>query len=188
MKSAFFTCLFCAAALVAGAAFAEIKDASQLSPEEITKLFETQKTRGLVIAPSGGATTEAPAAGTEVAADPGYAQVDPDAQVNIRISFGFDSAALQESEKVKLSSLCQALKTTTIPLFKIVGHTDASGSDQYNQRLSLLRAEEVKRHLVSNCGIPEGKLQAVGVGEAFPVDPADPRAEANRRVEFQVAS
>lgn len=185
-----FSLCLCALSLLAGAALAQNKDASELSPSELNALFETQRTRGLVIAPADG-TAAAPQAGadaTTVATEAAYAEVDPDAQVNIRISFGFDSAALVESERVKLTSLCEALKATDIPLFRIVGHTDSSGSESYNERLSLLRAEEVKRYLVSDCGVPEAKLQASGVGEAFPVDAADPRAETNRRVEFQVAS
>ena len=80
------------------------------------------------------------------------------------------------------------IKASDIPQFKIIGHTDASGTDSYNQNLSLLRAEEVKRHLVDDCGVPDAKLVAVGVGESFPLDPNDPRADVNRRVEFQVGS
>ncbi len=88
----------------------------------------------------------------------------------------------------KLNTLCEVIKASDIAQFKIIGHTDASGTDTYNQNLSLLRAEEVKRHLVEDCGVPDGKLVAVGVGESFPIDPNDPRADVNRRVEFQVGS
>jgi len=112
--------------------------------------------------------------------------MDADSQVNIQIKFGFDSAALSDSEMPKLAALCEAIKESTIPQFKIIGHTDSKGSESYNQNLSKLRAEEVKRHLVDDCGIPDTKLIAVGVGEGFPLDKNDPQADVNRRVEFQV--
>ena len=80
------------------------------------------------------------------------------------------------------------MQNVDVEMFRIVGHTDAAGSASYNERLSLLRAEEVKRHLVSDCGIAETRLQAVGVGEQFPLDKDDPRADVNRRVEFQALS
>lgn len=167
------------------------QDAADLSADEITALFESQRTRGLVLVPleEEGAATDAIADGTEVAAvDDTYVQIDPGSQVNIRISFGFDSAALTDVEKAKLVNLCQAMLASDIPVFKIIGHTDASGSDTYNQRLSLLRAEEVQRALIGDCGIGPERLEATGVGEAFPFDPNDPRSDTNRRVEFQVSS
>ncbi|WP_292266234.1 hypothetical protein [Marivita sp.] len=51
--------------------------------------------------------------------------------------------------------------------------------------MSLLRAKEVKRHLVTECGIPENRLEAIGMGESAPFNAADPRSDENRRVEFQ---
>jgi len=108
--------------------------------------------------------------------------------VNIQISFDFDSAALRTDQKPKLTTLCTVMQKVDVNLFRIVGHTDASGAADYNERLSLLRAQEVKRFLVSDCGIAETRLEAVGVGEAFPLDKADPRGDVNRRVEFQALS
>ena len=73
-------------------------------------------------------------------------------------------------------------------MLRIVGHTDASGPAGYNQKLSVLRAEEVQRFFVNDCGIAPDRLQAIGVGEQFPYDDARPAAGANRRVEFQAMS
>jgi outer membrane protein OmpA-like peptidoglycan-associated protein len=75
-----------------------------------------------------------------------------------------------------------------VEVFRIVGHTDAVGSPAYNDRLSLLRAQEVKRHLVGDCGIAEERLEAVGVGQRHLLNPDDPAAQENRRVEFQAIS
>lgn len=117
-----------------------------------------------------------------------FGQLDPELQVNLRIKFGFDSAALSAEETPKLAKMCTDLKESDLNLIRIVGHTDTSGSDAYNERLSILRAKEVARHLIENCGIDPKRLETVGLGERFPFNAADPKAEENRRVEFQALS
>ncbi|QDY70912.1 OmpA family protein [Qingshengfaniella alkalisoli] len=189
---------------MAGAPQAQTNEASELSAEELNQLFETQKTRGLVIAPtdettsvtttaqdSNGQTTTVttitPNDGSE-GSQPSvstYAALAPEEQVNIQISFDFDSAALREDQKPKLATLCSVMKDSDVSKFQIVGHTDSKGADSYNQSLSLLRAEEVKRHLVGDCGMKPERLEAVGVGEEYPIDTTNPESEENRRVEFQ---
>jgi outer membrane protein OmpA-like peptidoglycan-associated protein len=165
---------------------------SELTADEIKDAFNKQKTRGLVIVPSGQTATDTTAVAstsvapeTQVAAAESYVAVDKADQVNVKISFDFDSAALRADEKPKLASLCEAMKAVDVAVFQIIGHTDSSGSAAYNENLSLLRAKEVKRHMVSSCGIDESRLRAVGMGESAPFDPADTRSDANRRVEFQ---
>ena len=173
---------------VVSASTAFAQDDSSLTAEQLAaKFLAQQATRGLVIAPSGTDTATADGA-TALPADTVNASVDPSAQVNFQIKFAFDSAALAPNEAEKLTTLCEVIKTSDIAQFKIIGHTDSKGTESYNQNLSLLRAEEVKRSLIEDCGVPDAKLVAVGVGEAFPMDPADPKAEVNRRVEFQVGS
>lgn len=116
-----------------------------------------------------------------------YTELDRAEQINFRIGFDFDSAVLRDSEKGKLATLCAALKEID-GTFRIIGHTDAAGTDAYNEKLSLLRAEEVKRYLVGDCGIDAARLEAVGVGKRFLYNKDDPRSEENRRVEFQALS
>jgi outer membrane protein OmpA-like peptidoglycan-associated protein len=158
-----------------------------MTAEEIAEAFKKQKTRGLVIVPSGQDAAANSGESTSVApAQTAYTEVAREDQVNIQISFDFDSAALRADQKPKLAGLCQAMKASTdVSVFQIIGHTDSSGSAAYNERLSLLRAQEVKRHLVTDCGIAENRLEAVGLGESSPYDRSDPRADVNRRVEFQ---
>ena len=117
-----------------------------------------------------------------------YTELDKADQINFRIGFDFDSAVLRDTEAPKLASMCTAMKAVDVAVFRIVGHTDAAGSDAYNEKLSLLRAEEVKRHLVNDCGIEPARLQAVGVGKRYLYNTDDPRSEENRRVEFQALS
>lgn len=198
------------AAFAPAASFAQ--SANEMTPEEIEALFKKQKTRGLVLVPQAAAndaassaavaapvapvasatvTTTAPVAVAPSATTPTattaptYVAVQKEDQVNVQISFDFDSAALRADQKPKLATLCQVMKSVDVSVFQIVGHTDSSGSAAYNQKLSLLRAQEVKRHMVSDCGIAENRLQAVGAGESAPYNANDPRADENRRVEFQ---
>jgi OOP family OmpA-OmpF porin len=159
-----------------------------LSVEEMTAKFKKQKTRGLSIATPSiapDATPEATSTATAATTEEVATIVPKEEQVNVNVSFDFDSAALREDEKPKLVQLCNALKAADVKKIRILGHTDASGSASYNQRLSKLRAEEVKRFLSSDCGYPADRMEALGVGEQFPFDPSDPRADVNRRVEFQ---
>jgi len=68
---------------------------------------------------------------------------------------------------------------------EISGHTDSVGSEEYNQALSLRRAQAVKNWLVQK-GIAANRMKTVGKGENEPVasnDTAEGRAK-NRRIEF----
>jgi outer membrane protein OmpA-like peptidoglycan-associated protein len=173
-------------AILAYAAFGPMPAAAQdLTESEIAERFQRQATRGLVIAPqTGGAAQNADTAPSTVV----YTELPADERVNINIPFDFDSAALREDQKPRLAAFCNVMRDAGDQTFLIVGHTDASGSAAYNERLSLLRAEEVKRYLVSDCGIAQSRLETQGAGMRHPLDADDPRAPANRRVEFQLIS
>lgn len=134
-------------------------------------------------------STEAPrlTAGTTIQPAT-YGSLDKELQVNVRIHFGFDSASLTEDQKPVLAQMCSVIKQSDIKLFRIVGHTDSVGSDAYNEHLSQLRAEEVRRHLIADCGIAPDRLEATGMGKRFPYNTADPKSAENRRVEFQALS
>ncbi len=71
--------------------------------------------------------------------------------------------------------------------FEVIGHTDNSGDPQFNQRLSLARAQSVVDHIVAS-GVNMIRFQAIGRGDSQPVaDNADEAGRAaNRRVEFKV--
>lgn len=117
-----------------------------------------------------------------------FGQLDPELQVNLRIEFGFDSAAISDDQKPKLEKMCLALRGAGVSTVRIVGHTDSAGTDAYNQTLSELRAREVARQLVDGCGIEAARIETLGMGERFPFNPSDTRADENRRVEFQALS
>jgi outer membrane protein OmpA-like peptidoglycan-associated protein len=182
----------CALSLLAAAPVPLMAQSTDMSQEEIAERFRAQKTRGLRIVPvtpdsgQNAGATQTTTVDTVPVTQAGIADLPPEEQVNINISFDFDSAALREDQKPKLTSLCGAMKAVAEDSFRIIGHTDASGTDEYNKRLSKLRAEEVKRFLVTDCGIAPERLEALGVGEEMLFDPENPRGDANRRVEFQV--
>jgi outer membrane protein OmpA-like peptidoglycan-associated protein len=75
-----------------------------------------------------------------------------------------------------------------ISTFIVAGHTDAKGSDTYNQGLSERRAEAVKRFLAEKYGIDASNLLTVGYGKTQLKNPAGPFASENRRVQVINAS
>lgn len=101
--------------------------------------------------------------------------------------FDFDRAVLKPEGKAKLDDLVGKIKGITLEVIIAVGHTDAAGSDAYNQKLSLRRAEAVKGYMVSK-GIEANRVYTEGKGEKQPV--ADNKTAAgrakNRRVEIEV--
>jgi OmpA-OmpF porin, OOP family len=112
----------------------------------------------------------------------------PELQVNLRVNFAYDSAVIEADQVPRLEQFCRVMTASGIARFRIVGHTDAAGSDLYNERLSLLRAQEVRRWLTGDCGMPADSVEAIGLGERFLQNAGDPRAAENRRVEFQALS
>ncbi|GAA4407213.1 outer membrane protein OmpA [Quisquiliibacterium transsilvanicum] len=101
--------------------------------------------------------------------------------------FDFDKSVLKPEGKAKLDDLTGKLKDITLEVIIAVGHTDSIGTDQYNQRLSVRRAEAVKSYLVSK-GVEANRIYTEGKGEKQPVadnKTRDGRAK-NRRVEIEV--
>ena len=101
--------------------------------------------------------------------------------------FDFDRAVLKADGKAKLDDLVQKVKSINLEVIIAVGHTDWIGSDAYNQKLSVRRAEAVKAYLISK-GIDKNRIYTEGKGEKQPV--ADNKTNEgrakNRRVEIEV--
>jgi len=101
--------------------------------------------------------------------------------------FDFDKAVLKADGKAKLDDLVGKVKGISLEVIIAVGHTDSVGSDAYNQKLSVRRAEAVKSYLVSK-GIEKNRVYTEGKGEKQPV--ADNKTKEgrakNRRVEIEV--
>lgn len=106
--------------------------------------------------------------------------------VDLEIYFAYDSAAISPEALPKLNTLGQALSDAELKgqTFMVAGHTDAKGSDAYNQSLSERRAESVRRFLIQNFGIDTANLIAIGYGEEQLKSPGSPEAGENRRVQI----
>lgn len=101
--------------------------------------------------------------------------------------FDFDKSVLKPEGRAKLDDLVSKIRDVNLEVIIAVGHTDSVGSDAYNQRLSVRRAEAVKAYLVTK-GIERNRVYTEGKGEKQPV--ADNKTAAgrakNRRVEIEV--
>jgi len=110
--------------------------------------------------------------------------VDPDVAVDMDIQFAFDSARLLPKARRDLSILGELLRTDLKSYrYLLAGHTDISGSLDYNMRLSLRRAMAVRDFLIQEYGIAPERLFANGFGPHELRDPQRPRSRVNRRVE-----
>lgn len=100
------------------------------------------------------------------------------------VLFTFGSDELMPQAEERLDNLAQVLKQSPDAKFKIEGHTDSKGSEEYNQELSERRAKAVKDYLVSK-GVSEQSIETEGFGEQRAVATNDtPEGRANnRRVE-----
>jgi len=105
------------------------------------------------------------------------------------VHFDFDKSELRADSRPTLEEAADTLKDNTGVHVTVEGHTDSQGTEIYNERLSVRRAEAVFRYLV-NRGIAPERMEVVGYGESKPVasnDTEEGRAQ-NRRVELHVAN
>ena len=119
--------------------------------------------------------------------------VPPPAPVSEKVTFAadayFDTAksVLKPDAQAKLADLVDKTKGVNLEVIIAVGHTDIVGSAAYNQKLSIARAESVKKFLTGK-GIETNRVYTEGKGFAQPVadnKTAEGRAK-NRRVEVEV--
>jgi outer membrane protein OmpA-like peptidoglycan-associated protein len=108
------------------------------------------------------------------------------------ITFEFNSATLTDDARETLDRIGAALRDPTLEhvIYHVEGHTDAKGTDAYNQVLSEQRANAVRSYLMEKFGISGDRLIALGLGKTQPLPnpPAEsPFAAVNRRVQFSWA-
>jgi OOP family OmpA-OmpF porin len=131
--------------------------------------------------------TAAPGCDGAIAAKPKAApQAAAKVTLNADALFDFDKSVLKPAAKASLDSLAGKVKSLTLEVIVAVGHTDSVGTDAYNQKLSIRRAESVKKYLVSQ-GIEAKRIYVEGKGESQPVadnKTTEGRAK-NRRVQIE---
>lgn len=101
--------------------------------------------------------------------------------------FGFDSYELQGETKTNLTELAKTLNKYDDTNILIEGHTDSTGEDAYNQKLSDKRADEVKQFLTQQ-SVKSSRITTKGYGETQPLASNDTEAgkSSNRRVEVAI--
>jgi outer membrane protein OmpA-like peptidoglycan-associated protein len=103
------------------------------------------------------------------------------------ITFDVDSAQVKPQFHNTLDSVVLVLNEYKSTLVTVRGHTDSTGSDEYNQQLSERRALAVAQYLGTK-NVAQQRLAAIGLGETRPIAPnntAEGRAQ-NRRVELEL--
>ena len=103
------------------------------------------------------------------------------------ILFDFDSYALRPEAREHLANLAASLTEYADSEVLIVGHTDSSGADEYNQRLSENRANAAGNHLIRG-GVAPSRVKMMGLGETEPAASNDTEdgMQLNRRVEVAI--
>ncbi len=103
--------------------------------------------------------------------------------------FAYDSDAIQGAARENLTNLAESLRKYGDTDVLIIGHTDATGSDSYNQGLSERRASSAANYLAAN-GVTRNRIQTAGRGESEPIDTNDTAEgrQQNRRVEIVIVA
>jgi outer membrane protein OmpA-like peptidoglycan-associated protein len=106
-------------------------------------------------------------------------------KIDLVIQFDYNSAEISKTSMSSVQELGKALSDASLKgsTFVVAGHTDAIGSEPYNQDLSERRADTIKRYLTEKYGINGSDLVTVGYGETKPKDPNAPMDPTNRRVQ-----
>lgn len=114
------------------------------------------------------------------------AQIEKKASFEIHaIHFDFESSKIKQESFPYLNALANYLEENLSMRFEIVGHTDLHGSHEFNDKLSLERAEAVKKYLVGK-GLSPNRFAVKGLGKTKPKIPKiGPEFDKiNRRTEF----
>lgn len=158
---------------------------NQLMPTNSLK----STTRGISLVGSGGEATSGVASHAKAGTYSGPAQAVPSKpSADLVVDFALGSANLTPQAMDTLDQLGKALTSPELSVynFKIVGHTDTTGTAPENQVLSVQRAYAVRSYLETKFGVTPARLKAIGVGEADLSVPtsADVPNLKNRRVQI----
>ena len=110
--------------------------------------------------------------------------------LDLTVPFARESAKLTEAARLQLDELAAALSGEKLRKFRVevYGHTDASGSAEYNLKLSKARASETVRYLVERGGLDRRRFRHEGYGEERLLLGFPPNSPRHRRVEVVVVN
>ena len=105
--------------------------------------------------------------------------------IDLEIQFDYNSAEISQASLPAVQELGKALSDPGLKgsTFVVAGHTDAVGSEAFNQDLSERRADTIKRYLVGKYGLAGKDLVTVGYGKTKLKDAANGADPINRRVQ-----
>ncbi|WEK45562.1 MAG: OmpA family protein [Candidatus Andeanibacterium colombiense] len=103
------------------------------------------------------------------------------------VTFGVDSTTISPAFQATLDKIANSLVQYPDSLVDVMGHTDSTGSDAYNEDLSKRRADAVADYLALR-GVSKARLATIGYGERYPVadNATDEGRARNRRVEIKI--
>jgi len=106
-------------------------------------------------------------------------------KIDLEIQFDYNSADIAKTSVPSVQALGKALSDPSLKgsTFVVAGHTDAVGTEGYNQGLSERRADTIKKYLVQNYGLTGTDLVTVGYGKTKLKDTANGADPINRRVQ-----
>lgn len=173
----FYTALVLVAGAVAGMALATDAHAQSMPTEE-------EIIRALKYQSGGSSRTRSLVEHRGVTVTGGEGSVP---SINLKVNFAFDSARLNNESLLTLNVLGRALSSQELSgqSIEIVGHTDATGTHQYNEVLSQRRAAAVVSYIVRNFKLDGSLVSSKGMGERQLLDQSNPEAGVNRRVEIR---
>ena len=105
------------------------------------------------------------------------------------VLFGYNESFLRPEAITSLEKLGELIRRNPQSRFRIEGHTDSFGGAEYNARLSLERAESVKKWLTDTMSIDPARIDTRGLGSTRPLSPVTGTVEEqklNRRVEIVI--
>jgi OmpA-OmpF porin, OOP family len=106
------------------------------------------------------------------------------------IAFDYRSAVLRPESSAELNRLIAFLSASPTMRIAVHGHTDSTGSEQFNLKLSHDRAASVRDYLIANGGVDPSRIEIEGFGYSRPLVAGSEAggSEINRRVEFVILS
>ncbi|MCJ7872987.1 OmpA family protein [Marinovum sp. 2_MG-2023] len=124
-----------------------------------------------------------------VTGDDTSAAAEPLPSVDLEVLFDYNSSDIRPDQMRQLLDLANVLRSDDFSRYILIfmGHSDAKGAAEYNERLSLSRAQSVANFVAAAADVPASRIEAVGFGFQRLADPANPLSARNRRVQLVLA-